>query len=109
MFAMDSGPTLALPEAPLRVEHEFWVLLPQPFSVKVVISGLLVDSAVAFYRVGQRMDSGYFMLEEAKDLLTVSVLTKCVVQSSVMDCLNGLLASLLIMESPVDINDLLLL
>lgn len=68
-------------------------------------------SRVAFYRVGQEMDSGYFMLDEAKDLLTVSVLTKCVVQSSVMDCLNRLrlLSSLLIMESPVDIDDLLLL
>ncbi len=38
-------------------------------------------SRVAFYHVHHKMDSGYFILEEAKDLLTALVLTKYVVRS----------------------------
>lgn len=39
-------------------------------------------SGVAFYRVHQKMDSGFFVLDKTKDLLTAARLTKHAVQSS---------------------------
>lgn len=32
---------------------------------------------MSFYRVGQKMDSGYFMLDEAKDLSTACIDEMC--------------------------------
>lgn len=81
-FVMDSRPTTAHQKAVLCIgQHE-----PQrPYDAQVVISGFHIDWAEWLFIVSiRKWTPAASFLDEAKDLLIVPVLTKYVVQSSMM-------------------------